>query len=127
MNEHLAARARATSNFELYSWLYMRVSGVLIALLVLGHITIMHILHHVDEVNYNFAAARLANPFWRIYDLTLLGLVLAHGLTGARIALDDYIHSRGWRVLLKTVLWLLGILFLVVGAFVLFTFQPVAS
>lgn len=127
MKEHLAARARASSNFELYSWLFMRVSGVLIALLVLGHIAIMHIFHHVEDVNYEFAAARLANPFWRIYDLALLGLALAHGLTGVRVVLDDYVHSRGWRVILKTVLWLTGALFLVVGAFVLFTFQPVAS
>lgn len=127
MKEHLVARARASSNFELYSWLFMRVSGVLIALLVLGHISIMHIFHHVEDVNYEFVAARLANPFWRIYDLALLGLALAHGLTGVRIVLDDYIHSRGWRVILKTVLWLVGVLFLVVGAFVLFTFEPVAS
>ena len=127
MKEHLATRARASTTFELYSWLFMRVSGVLIALLVLGHITIMHIFHHVEDVNYEFVAARLANPFWRIYDLALLGLALAHGLTGVRIVLDDYIHSRGWRVMLKTVLWLTGALFLVVGAFVLFTFEPVAS
>lgn len=127
MKEHIATRARTSSNFELYSWLFMRVSGVLIALLVLGHIAIMHIFHHVEDINYEFAAARLANPFWRIYDLALLGLALAHGLTGVRIVLDDYIHSRGWRVILKTVLWLTGALFLVVGAFVLFTFEPVVS
>jgi succinate dehydrogenase / fumarate reductase membrane anchor subunit len=124
MKEHLAARARTSSNFELYSWLFMRISGVLIALLLLGHIAIMHIIHHVDDVTYQFAAQRLANPFWRIYDLALLGLALTHGLLGARISLDDYIHNRGWRVLLKTVLWLTGTLFLVVGAFVLFTFEP---
>lgn len=127
MKEHLAAKARATSNFELYSWLFMRVSGVLIALLLLGHIAVMHIFHHVEDIDYQFAADRLANPFWRIYDLALLGLALAHGLTGVRIVLDDYVHSRGWRVVLKTVLWLTGVLFLAVGAFVLFTFEPVVS
>jgi succinate dehydrogenase / fumarate reductase membrane anchor subunit len=126
MKEHLAARARSSSNFELYSWLYMRVSGVLIALLVLGHIAIMHVFHHVDDVNYAFAAGRLNNPFWRIYDLTLLGLALLHGLNGVRIVLDDYVHSRGWRVMCKTALALVGVLFMVVGAFVLFTFEPVS-
>ncbi|MFH1502827.1 MAG: succinate dehydrogenase, hydrophobic membrane anchor protein [Candidatus Eisenbacteria bacterium] len=124
MTRDLMARARPSTNFELASWLFMRVSGVLIAFLLLGHILVMHILHHVDEVNYQFAAERLANPFWRIYDLVLLGLVLMHGLTGVRIALDDYVHNRGWRIILKTALWLVGALFLIVGAFVLFTFQP---
>ena len=127
MTNNLMARARPGTNFELVSWLFMRVSGVLIAFLLLGHIFVMHILHHVDEVNYQFAAERLANPFWRIYDLVLLGLVLVHGLTGVRIALDDHIHNRGWRIVLKTGLWLVGALFLIVGAFVLLTFQPVGS
>ena len=127
MPSNLMARARPATNFELVSWLFMRVSGVLIAFLLLGHIFVMHILHHVDEVSYQFAAERLANPFWRIYDLVLLGLVLIHGLTGVRIALDDHIHNRGWRIVLKTGLWLVGALFLIVGAFVLLTFQPVGS
>jgi len=74
-----------------------------------------------------FAAGRLANPFWRIYDLVLLGLVVSHGVNGARIVIDDYVQSRGWRALLKTALWTIGVLFLVVGAFVLFTFQPVTG
>ena len=127
MANYTMSRARPSSNFELASWLYMRVSGVLIAFFLLGHIVIMHILHHVDEIDYAFAAERLANPFWRIYDLVLLGLVVTHGLSGARIVLDDYVHSRGWRALLKTIMWALGVLFLVVGAFVLFTFQPVTA
>ncbi len=121
------SRARPSSNFELATWLYMRVSGVLIAFLLLGHIVVMHVLHHVDEVDYSFAAGRLANPFWRIYDLVLLGLVVSHGVNGARIVIDDYVRSHGLRTLLKTALWTVGILFLVVGAFVLFTFQPVTG
>ncbi len=127
MANYTMSRARPSSNFELASWLYMRVSGVLIAFLLLGHIVIMHILHHVDEIDYQFAAARLANPFWRIYDLVLLGLVVTHALSGVRTVLDDYVHSRGWRTLLKTITWTLGTLFLLVGAFVLFTFQPVTG
>ena len=31
-------------NFELYAWVFMRVSGVLLVLLVLGHFAIMHVL-----------------------------------------------------------------------------------
>jgi succinate dehydrogenase / fumarate reductase membrane anchor subunit len=127
MANYTMSRARPSSNFELVSWFYMRVSGVLIAFFLLGHIVIMHILHHVDEIDYAFAAERFANPFWRIYDLVLLGLVVTHGLSGARTVLDDYVRSRAWRALLKTIMWALGVLFLVVGAFVLFTFQPVTA
>ncbi|MFZ5919057.1 MAG: succinate dehydrogenase, hydrophobic membrane anchor protein [Chloroflexota bacterium] len=118
-------RIRPSTNLELYAWLFMRVSGVLMAFMVVGHVVIMHIINHVEDITYTFAAARLANPFWRIYDLILLGLALIHGLNGVRTVLDDYVHSRGWRVVAMTLLWTLGALFLIVGALVLFTFQPV--
>jgi len=118
-------RIRPSTNFELYAWLFMRISGVLMAFMVVGHILIMHIINHIQDINYAFAAARLANPFWRIYDLILLALALIHGLNGVRTVLDDYVHSRGWRVVAITLLWTLGALFLIVGALVLFTFQPV--
>lgn len=127
MAEHLMARARPSTNFELASWLYMRISGVLIAFMLLGHVAIMHVIYDISDISYEFAAGRLANPFWRIYDLILLGLALTHGLSGVRILLDDYVHSRGWRALLKMALWTVAILFLIVGAFVLFTFQPVTG
>ena len=31
-------------NFELYAWVFMRISGVLLVLLVLGHFAIMHVI-----------------------------------------------------------------------------------
>lgn len=124
MTTRQLTQVRPSTNFELYSWLFMRISGVLMAFMVVGHIAIMHILNHVEDINYEFAAARLANPFWRIYDLILLGLALIHGMNGVRTVLDDYVHNRGLRVVTTTLLWTLGALFLIVGALVLFTFQP---
>ena len=124
MTTRQLTRVRPSTNFELYAWLFMRVSGVLMAFMVVGHLVIMHVVNHVDDINYRFAAARLVNPFWRIYDLILLTLALLHGLNGVRTVLDDYVHSRGWRVVTMTLLWTLGALFLIVGALVLLTFQP---
>lgn len=127
MSTQETTRVRPSTNFELYAWLFMRVSGVLMAFMVVGHVMIMHIINHVEDITYAFAAARLANPFWRIYDLILLALALIHGLNGVRTVLDDYVRSRGWRVVAMTLLWTLGALFLIVGALVLFTFQPVTG
>ena len=40
-------------NFELYAWVFMRISGVLLVLLVLGHFGIMHVLDGgLDPVSY---------------------------------------------------------------------------
>src|SRR5687768_4218477 len=46
------ARARPTSTFEVYSWFFMRVSGVVLLFMVLGHLAIMHIINSVDTIDY---------------------------------------------------------------------------
>ena len=52
-------RAGGRSNFELYAWVFMRVSGVLLVLLVLGHFAIMHVLGGgLDRVNFAFVSGR---------------------------------------------------------------------
>lgn len=115
------------SNFELYSWLFMRVSGVLLIFLALGHLAIMHVINSVENIDYDFVAARLAGPLgavWRIYDLLLLTLALLHGLNGLRIVLDDYVRSPAWRAIGLSAVYVIGAVFLVVGALVLFSFQP---
>ncbi|MBI4529908.1 MAG: succinate dehydrogenase, hydrophobic membrane anchor protein, partial [Candidatus Latescibacteria bacterium] len=83
-------------NFEVYAWLFMRVSGVVLLFMALGHLTVMHLLNSVEEIDYDFVAARFATPFWRSYDFVMLVLALLHGINGARTVLEDYVHSGGW-------------------------------
>jgi succinate dehydrogenase / fumarate reductase membrane anchor subunit len=111
------------SNFELWSWLFMRVSGVVLSLMVLLHFAIMHIFTPVELINFSFVVARWSNPLWRLYDLVLLGLALIHGMNGLRIVADDYVHSRSTRLVVMTVIYGITILFLIIGAEVIFAFQ----
>ncbi|HEY8425386.1 MAG TPA: hypothetical protein VIK73_05145 [Limnochordales bacterium] len=117
----------AGGSLELYSWLFMRLSGLLLVFLALGHLAIMHVIHSVEEIDYDFVAARLAGPLgtlWRTYDLLLLALALLHGLNGLRVVIDDYVHTPRWRAVTLTALYVVGAFTLVLGAVVLFTFQP---
>ena len=57
------------SNFELWSWVFMRVSAILLIFLALAHFAIMHIFTPTQQVNYSFVAQRFSTPFWRSYDL----------------------------------------------------------
>ncbi len=101
----------------------MRVSGVLLLGLALGHLFIMHVINSVHSIDYNFVAARYLKLFWRGYDLTMLWLAMLHGANGARTLLDDYLRppARGWAV---KALYLVGILFLLLGTWVIVAFQP---
>ncbi|HUY98906.1 MAG TPA: succinate dehydrogenase [Thermomicrobiaceae bacterium] len=115
------------SNFELYSWYFLRISGLLLIFLVVVHVIITHVVNDVSTINYNFIVRRWASPFWRANDWLMLTLALIHGLNGARIAVDDYVRSRGWRVFAYSVLWSAAIIFLIMGSIAIVTFNPAAA
>ncbi len=118
------ARPRPTNNFELFSWYFFRISGILLLFFALGHLAIMHLINNVDVINYEFISQRWASPLWRTFDLILLTLALTHGLNGARVLIYDYIQSRPWRTFALSTLYVTGLFFLLIGAQVIITFQP---
>ena len=120
-------RPRPVGGLELYTWFFMRVSGILLLVLALGHLTVIHLINGVDLVNYDFVARRYATPFWRTYDLTMLWLALLHGLNGVRILVDDYVTAKGWRVFSLSILYTTGFVFLIIGSLVILTFQPASG
>jgi len=118
-----APRASRSGNFELWSWLFMRVSGMVLIVMVLVHLAIMHVSRPISEVTFSFVAERWDIPAWRWYDLVLLWLALVHGLNGTRVVVDDLIHRRGQRLVVMSTLWVLAFVFLVVGSQVILSFQ----
>ena len=108
-----------------YKTALFRPLEVLLVFLTLGHLAIMHVLGGgVERVSFDFVAARWHGMFWRTYDWLLLSLAIVHGANGARVVIDDYVHRDGWRALLKTLLLAATFLFLVLGTFVIVTFNP---
>jgi succinate dehydrogenase / fumarate reductase membrane anchor subunit len=117
------ARPRPASNFELYSWFFMRVTALALFLMATFHLIYMHIILGLDAINFEVIAQRWQSPGWRLYDLFLLVFGWLHGANGIRIVLDDYIHPQGWRVLAKSILYVLVFILIVLGAYVIFTFK----
>ncbi len=111
---------------ERFMWYFMRISGLLLVLLALGHMLIMHVLVQLtgQEINFAFVTSRWGTPFWRIYDLLLLVLALVHGVNGARIIVADYVERGGLRSVLTWVLIGLGLIWLLLGILVVVTFDP---
>ncbi|HLT19677.1 MAG TPA: succinate dehydrogenase [Thermomicrobiales bacterium] len=118
------ARPRGAGGFELFSWYFFRVSGVALLLLAVFHVIIMHVINTVNEIDHAFVVERWSQPFWQVYDFLLLTLALLHGVNGARVAVDDYIRSNGWRVAAYSALLLIALVFMVLGGLALVTFDP---
>ena len=120
-------RPRPDSGLELYAWLFMRISGVVLLFLALGHLAIMHIINNIEVINYSFVAGRYLTPFWRTYDVVMLWLAMIHGTNGIRTLVDDYISARGWRLVSLASLYVASFVLLALGSLVIFTFHPVAT
>lgn len=113
------------TNYELYSWLFMRISGVVLVFLVLGHLFIMNILDGgVQRINFAFVAGRWSSPFWQVWDLIQLWLALLHGGNGLRTIINDYAERDNTRVILKSLLYVSTVFILLLGTLVIFTFDP---
>ena len=122
-----AGKPRPESGLELYAWMFMRISGVVLLVLALGHLLIMHLINNVDHIDFQFVAERYATPFWRTYDLIMLWLAMIHGVNGVRTVMVDYISPRGWRVVSLACLFLAGFVLLTLGSLAILTFQPPAA
>ena len=126
-NPSRAARPRPeASGRERFWWYFMRLSGLALVILALGHMFIMHVLVELSgqEVNFAFVQSRWGTPFWRIYDLLLLVLAFVHGANGARIVIGDYVVNRTARSLLIGALLVISAIWLVLGIAVIAFFDP---
>ena len=113
------------SNLELYSWLFMRISGIVLIFLVLGHLLIMNVLDGgVQRINFAFVAGRWSSPFWQTWDLLMLWLAMTHGTNGMRTIINDYAERDQTRFWLKMLLYVASGFTVLLGTLVIFTFDP---
>ena len=90
---------KSRNNFEMMAWLFMRFSGVVLIVLIFGHlITNLLVGDGVAAIDFGFVAGKWANPLWQFWDLTML-----------------------W---LKTILYIASIFTVILGTMVIFTFDP---
>ena len=113
------------TNFELYGWLFMRLSGLLLVVLVLGHLLVNLVLGEgVKQIDFSFVAGKWSSPVWQTWDLAMLWLAELHGMNGLRTIINDYATKPNTRIALKTLLYFSAFVVLVLGTLVIFTFDP---
>ena len=118
-------RTRKQANLEKYGWLYMRISGPLLVVLVFTHLVVNLVLGEgIKAIDFAFVAGKWADPFWQVWDLAMLWLALIHGTNGMRTIVNDYTEKVKVRAALGTNLWAVCGLLILLGTLVIFTFDP---
>jgi succinate dehydrogenase / fumarate reductase, membrane anchor subunit len=118
-------RERPAGGWELWTWLFMRISGIVLLVLAVGHVLIMHVVGKgVSRVNFGFVATRWQSPFWRSWDWALLSLALLHGINGLRVIVQDYARYPWLRFAINMAFYVIGFALFVLGTVIVFTFDP---
>ncbi|MFD0272554.1 succinate dehydrogenase, hydrophobic membrane anchor protein [Kitasatospora sp. NPDC127111] len=116
---------RTRTNFEMLAWLFMRLSGIVLVVLILGHLLIMLVLDGgVSKIGFAFVAGRWASPFWQVWDLLMLWLAMLHGANGMRTVINDYAEKDSTRLWLKGLMGAATVFTVLLGTLVIFTFDP---
>ena len=120
----VAVRRRGP-NLEKWGWIYMRVSGVFLVVLIFGHLFVnLMVGEGIHGIDFAFVAGKYASPFWQWWDVLMLWFALIHGANGMRTITNDYIaHPKVRRVLV----WAIGLaaaFLILLGTLVVFTFDP---
>ncbi len=120
-----AAVRRKGPNLEKAGWIYMRVSGVFLVILIFGHLFVNLMLGEgISGIDFAFVAGKLANPFWQWWDVLMLWLALIHGANGMRTITNDYVTNAKVRRVLVWAIGLAAAFLIVLGTLVVFTFDP---
>ncbi|MEY2825878.1 MAG: hypothetical protein RLZZ122_242 [Actinomycetota bacterium] len=120
-----APRSRKQANWEKYGWLFMRVSGPLLVVLIFTHLVVNLVVGDgIKAIDFAFVAGKWADPFWQVWDLAMLWLALIHGTNGMRTIVNDYTEKVKVRKALVGTLWAVCAALIILGTLVIFTFDP---
>ena len=119
-------RSRKSAQWEKRAWIFMRVSGAVLLVMILGHLMVNLVLPErgVISIDFAFVAGKWADPFWQVYDGIMLWLALIHGTNGMRTLVNDYAEREWVRKTLNIALWSVAAILLILGTLVVTTFDP---
>lgn len=112
-------------NWEKWGWIYMRVSGIALIVLIFGHLFVnLMVGDGVKAIDFAFVAGKLTNPFWIVWDTAMLWLALIHGANGMRTIVNDYASRERTRMILHGALVISTLALLILGTLTIYAFDP---
>jgi len=120
------SKGRRGPNLEKAGWIFMRASGVVLIVLIFGHLgyNLLWTPGGIHAIDFGFVGGKLADPFWQWWDVVMLWLAILHGSNGMRTIVNDYVHKPRVRSLAHAALGVAAAILIIIGTLVVFTFDP---
>jgi succinate dehydrogenase hydrophobic anchor subunit len=107
--------AHPTGGGRLFYYVMVRVTGLVLAVLVLGHFAVTHITTDVAETGTDLIARRWSSALWLLWDWAMLTAAMLHGAAGVWIVIEDYTPDRKKRRRYQRLLVSISALLFVLG------------
>ncbi|MEJ2747347.1 MAG: succinate dehydrogenase [Anaerolineae bacterium] len=117
-------KVQVQSNFERLAFLFMRLTGIGLIILAVGHVLIQHVLSDVHNLTLEVVAATWNAWGWKVYDMLLLAFAIPHGINGLRNVLEDYVHNRQAVKVINVILAVFVVVTLIWAGFAIASFNP---
>lgn len=108
------------SNQTVLTWFMQRITGLFLGFFLLTHINVHHLFHDITTqglISFESVSENLASSvFWKIYYFLFVPMVVYHAINGIWQIIADFRPSGGAAILIKSLLWILGIVLIVIGA-----------
>lgn len=101
------------------SYIALRTTGLMLAVLALGHFLITHITNDVAETDSSFVISRWSSTLWVVWDVLLLTSALIHAFAGLAVVVHDYSKNPKSRLRTLRLLSIFVLLLLVTGLMVM--------
>lgn len=104
---------RTSNNGGGFNWLFQRISGILIAIIL---------VIHLGAVHFGASPVDLGSPSWKVFHMAFVILLLYHILNGFWLMVEDYVRTHWLRVSLLGLTWVVGLVFFILGFVILVPF-----
>lgn len=98
-----------------YIWLMIRLTGLLLSILVLGHFAVTHIVTDVADTDAGFVAKRWGSALWITWDSMMLAAAFLHGGAGIWMIIGEYARDHHGKTQLRVLLVIVSSLLFVIG------------
>lgn len=127
-NNVTSRKVKVKRNFERTAYTFMRLSGVALLFLAIGHTFLHLIINNVHDLTVGkIALENWSDPIRRASEFLLLIFAMSHGLNGLRNVLEDYVHNKGGVTAIRYGLAAFCIVTLLVVGFAIIAFNPEAA